>query len=658
MSQQLVDGEPVELESDEERAGHSGTRRCTDIICLLIFGLAMVPFSAILGYAQENGDIRKVTHGYDFLGRLCGVDWEIDPSDGENKTLGPMLYWCPKVATRIPGQDQLNEVLAATSLDTMHPICVSACPTKEDVENGVTTRCFKDATHSKSEVQPDGTFTDEVTYNFAKVNVYEAAPFAGRYCYPKSEALQKSITEAFQSNPAGRYLISLTSVWNARWALACSAVIAFILGYIFLFIIDWCAKPIVYTCLVVLCAGPIISGAYVVYASQDAGIDGLVSTGDSTYDLIIGCILLAFGFGFTVFTFCSCHAIEVAIGCVQASCECLFAMPTLLLQPALALAVHMVVFVVMAYGFVLLMSCGEVTQTDLEAYVAISDSYNVQGIMRTFKFTTDQIEMMFYYIFVFFWFCELVTASSQFVLSYAVQLWYFVPYYEGESKDTPSFALGRGYCIAFTYHLGTLMFGSLIIAIFRLVRAILAYMARQAGEDANPVVKGTLACCQCCLACFQQCIEFLNKNAYMDVAINSTDFCHAAKNALQIIAGMMPELAILNGATNIVFIAGLGAITTAGCFVTWELVTRAEWFADALQHPDTYVSDPMTCTIAAGFISFIIALAFMTVFDSVSDTIIYCFETEKIRRQKNDDTIEPEASYAPYSLKVLLSDNM
>ena len=45
----------------------------------------------------------------------------------------------------------------------------------------------------------------------------------------------------------------------------------------------------------------------------------------------------------------------------------------------------------------------------------------------------------------------------------------------------------------------------------------------------------------------RRCLEFLNKNAYMDVAIRSTWFCTAARNALKMIMQEAALMSLLNG---------------------------------------------------------------------------------------------------------------
>ena len=63
------------------------------------------------------------------------------------------------------------------------------------------------------------------------------------------------------------------------------------------------------------------------------------------------------------------------------------------------------------------------------------------------------------------------------------------------------------------YHLGTLAFGSLIIAIIRVIRAMIEYVdhkLKQYHQD-NPFVKCCLCFCRCCFWCLEAFMKFMNR---------------------------------------------------------------------------------------------------------------------------------------------------
>ena len=74
------------------------------------------------------------------------------------------------------------------------------------------------------------------------------------------------------------------------------------------------------------------------------------------------------------------------------------------------------------------------------------------------------------------------------------------------------------------FHLGTAAFGSLIIAIIQMIRIILKYVEHHIKDwekrgCTGPMLyifKAFLKCAQCCLWCFEKCMKFINRNAYIE----------------------------------------------------------------------------------------------------------------------------------------------
>ena len=51
----------------------------------------------------------------------------------------------------------------------------------------------------------------------------------------------------------------------------------------------------------------------------------------------------------------------------------------------------------------------------------------------------------------------------------------------------------------------------------------LPYMPRLL--TAGPLVRCIFACVQCCLWCFETCLQYINRNAYIETAIYGYSFC-------------------------------------------------------------------------------------------------------------------------------------
>lgn len=50
-----------------------------------------------------------------------------------------------------------------------------------------------------------------------------------------------------------------------------------------------------------------------------------------------------------------------------------------------------------------------------------------------------------------------------------------------------------------------------------MIRAILTYIQKKAKESGNSVLQYLACCCACCFWCLENCIRYINKNAYVQV---------------------------------------------------------------------------------------------------------------------------------------------
>ncbi len=77
--------------------------------------------------------------------------------------------------------------------------------------------------------------------------------------------------------------------------------------------------------------------------------------------------------------------------------------------------------------------------------------------------------------------------------------------------------------------MGTVAFGSLIIAIIRMIRTIFEYIESKLKKYNNELTRCLICLCKCCLWCLEKFMRFLNRNAYIMCAIKGTNFCTSAR---------------------------------------------------------------------------------------------------------------------------------
>jgi len=122
-----------------------------------------------------------------------------------------------------------------------------------------------------------------------------------------------------------------------------------------------------------------------------------------------------------------------------------------------------------------------------------------------------------------FWVTAFIEAYNMFVLVSTASIWYF----EVSSQEGVRKPINRSYFRGIRFHIGSLAFGSLIVAIIRFVIAICEYVKYQielsmaSNKALSEAYKCLITCCECCLACCLKCVEFINKHAYIQVTIYS-----------------------------------------------------------------------------------------------------------------------------------------
>ena len=121
------------------------------------------------------------------------------------------------------------------------------------------------------------------------------------------------------------------------------------------------------------------------------------------------------------------------------------------------------------------------------------------------------------------------------------------------------------------YHIGSMAFGSMIVALVQLARIILAYIDSQTKtwQDKSKALKVAFKVVACCLWCFEKLVKFITRNAYIFIAINGKSFCVSAKHAF---------MTILKNLFLVAFVNLVSVILSASC-ATGSVATSSDSLA-------------------------------------------------------------------------------
>lgn len=188
------------------------------------------------------------------------------------------------------------------------------------------------------------------------------------------------------------------------------------------------------------------------------------------------------------------------------------------------------------------------------------------------KFNEKIRNLMFFMVFTFFWISAFLSAVFQHVVAGAIATWYFSRDVTGpKSVGSPSFvSLFR----AFTTSLGSLAFGSLLIAIVESLNFLLQTAKRSNSQ--NKLVVFIASCVQCVLGCIEGIVRYVNKFAYIYVAMHGHSFCNAAKECFDLISRNLFSSIIMDVISGFVLFMGKILFTAISVILTIGIVDQLD----------------------------------------------------------------------------------
>jgi hypothetical protein len=184
------------------------------------------------------------------------------------------------------------------------------------------------------------------------------------------------------------------------------------------------------------------------------------------------------------------------------------------------------------------------------------------------KFDQRIRNLMFFMVFGFLWVSAFLSGVFQHVVAGAIATWYFSRDVTGPRPiGSPSVtSLVR----AFTTSMGSLAFGSLLIATVEFLNFLLQ-MAKRSNSQ-NKLLVFVASCMQCILGCIEGIVRYVNKFAYIHVAMHGYSFCKAAKECFDLVSRNFFTTVIMDVISGFVLFMGKILFTAISVILTIGIV--------------------------------------------------------------------------------------
>uniref|UniRef100_A0A669EK31 Choline transporter-like protein n=1 Tax=Oreochromis niloticus TaxID=8128 RepID=A0A669EK31_ORENI len=250
----------------------------------------------------------------------------------------------------------------------------------------------------------------------------------------------------------------------------------------------------------------------------------------------------------------------------------------------------------------------------------------------------------------FLWCVNFVIALGQCTLAGA-----FASYYWAFEKpsDIPMFPLFGGFIRSLRYHLGSLAFGALILTLVQIMRIILEYIDQKTKGSQNSCARFIMCCLKCCLWCLEKFIKFINRNAYIMIAIYGKNFCVSAKNAFQLLMRNVIRVVVLDKVTDLLLFFGkLMVVGGVGVLSFFFFSGRIKLPGSGFRSENLNYYWMPIITVVLG--SYLIAHGFFSVYNMCVDTLFLCFLEDL---ERNDGSAERPYFMSKGLMKILNKSN-
>ena len=606
------------------------SRKCRDVICCIIFILIVILCVIVAAFGFIKGEPSKLFYFYDEYGNACGHD--------QGFVDYPYLYFT-SVISGLQDFDTNNIIRG---------VCVKTCPnvtldpdeyknknyTLDCKYNTSTTECeikYKDYYRSKPFLERicfPGT-DDEIHYNatiqqlikiydpdtgdvFEKIvnneDVYnDTSKEASGRLFIAQDAIngEKDTQKASAKLINLSYFTQLFTLWIndlyvTRYAIIGSIGWSFILAMLYFLFLRCCAGFITFLIILIVEAGLVVLAVYFKILSEKE--EEKVAESDTT-DYAFFWVFTALAAAWLLFILIMCNRIRLAVALTEVTSKYINKTWCIVFVPFLFFVILVIWLAYWIVMLVFLYTSGEFESTS--------------KIFASFKMDETLEYGFWFHIVMLFYITAVIEAYSQFVYASSACIWYF-----NFEKGTENHPIAKSFQRGIRYHFGSLVFGATIIAIIRFLMFFVEYIKKKleksAGKTQGKCFKCIFCVIQCCLGCCNKFMEYVNKHAFIQIALKGDSFCTSAFEGFGLIIRNLGRFSVLALVSGIFSLVGTLFITVASCIIGYFLITNVDTFSDQL-------NSCVLPVVAFGLIGFVMGRVTMTIFSVSGDALIHSF---------------------------------
>ena len=443
---------------------------------------------------------------------------------------------------------------------------------------------------------------------------YYTTEFAN-YCVPVYDSLPAAAKENWSTMKDAvtgtTYGGAFADLYEARWILLIAAGLSLVTTMIYIKFMDWCAYWLSWFSVLLVFAALVGSGVWTLYYRADK-IEKNASFADeseATWLNFYAWMAFILAGIYLLVMICSFQSLRVAIAVIETAADYFADTKRIIFVPLLYFFIGILFFAAWVGAMICVASIGDITVDDVS-----TQTKNIEWSEQT-SWT------VVYMTFGFLWIVFFLIACNEFVVIVSAITWYFSDKTIEDDDGIPGDSdVKYGFWWSFRYHMGSLAFGSFLLAVVWMIRMIFEYVGEKMVEATgnNGCTRCLISCIHCCLDCFDRFVRYINRNAYIYMALSGESFCSSALNSFILILKNSAKFAFVEGIADVFMFLAKFFIAIA--------TTGLSWLFMGLMCD---IQSPFMPLFIIALLSYMIASVFIAIFDVSANTILQCYLMDK-----------------------------
>mmetsp|Transcript_37007 Transcript_37007/g.56740 ORF Transcript_37007/g.56740 Transcript_37007/m.56740 type:complete len:368 (+) Transcript_37007:412-1515(+) len=313
---------------------------------------------------------------------------------------------------------------------------------------------------------------------------------------PQAKAGYEQLKNDIATSSGGK---TIEDIYEASWSILLTVVVGMLLTIIYMYLMSFATTLLAYVSIMVIELFFLGGGAALVFTGHNQ-----ISHDAKTGFYVGGGCMIFFGVIFNLLLCCFWKKMKVAIAVVDATADFFVATKRLVFVSIFYFFVSVICFLVWVACFAFVISLCKITP----------DVYSAQG--KNFEATTQVKVFAPLLVFGLIWGLLFIKDKTVFICMSSAASYYFS---SGPLKEG-SGSVMRSFKFAYFKHAGSIALGSLLHAIFTIIRMAMESLADSGRRSDNAAAKVAAAIALCCARCLEDMIEYLSKLAYAFMAVS------------------------------------------------------------------------------------------------------------------------------------------